>query len=109
VLVFPATAALPLSRYYAGQNPLVPLPADEDFRRYDPREYVLASADDIDARLSNSAAHSEEVWLVRTEQTAALGIDFRPDILDDYVRKRFVIRDETRFRGSRLLHLTRRR
>ncbi|MBV9957430.1 MAG: glycosyltransferase family 39 protein, partial [Acidobacteria bacterium] len=61
ILVFHAGAALPLERYYAGRNALVPLPRENTFERFDFHDYVLRDEREITAALERAPGDDETI------------------------------------------------
>ena len=100
VLVFEASAALPLSHYYAGVNALVPIPAPLELRRFNPRDNVLATSAQIDRALSTQKYPIRELWLVRTDYCKWLAIDFGCPVLSSYVNSNFRVERNVPFYGS---------
>ncbi len=103
VLVFRGSAALPLSFYYSGQNALVPVPAGEDFDSFNLHDEVLASEEQIERALrERSPSEHDEMWLVTDETCRYLDIDFRCDILEEFVAKNYETLESRSFFGSRV-------
>ena len=108
VMVFRGSAALPLSFYYKGQNALVPVPAGEDFDSFNLHDDALASEEEIERALrERSMGEHEEMWLVTDETCRYLDIDFRCDILEEFVAKNYETVESRSFFGSRVRLLRR--
>ena len=107
VVVFEASAALPLSRYYAGKNALVPIPTPLKLERYDVRDNVLVTPAQIDRALSTQHYPVRELWLVRTDYCSWLAVDFGCAVLNRYVASNFQVVRTVPFYGSTVLLLRR--
>jgi hypothetical protein len=106
ILVLTAEAAIPLKHYYRGPNPLLPLPAAEDFKVYDTRELELRSEREIDAALARAPA-SRSLWVVTHPlHPDWLGIDYGFGVLEGYLAKRYRVERNVRFYGTRVRHFT---
>ena len=108
VLVFEASAALPLSHYYAGVNALAPVPAPLELKRFNPRDNVLATPAQIDRVLSTQKYPIRELWLVRTAYCKWLSVDFGCAVLNSYVHDNFQVVRNVPFYGSTVQLLRRR-
>jgi len=106
ILVLTAEAAVPLERYYHGPDPLVPLPAAEDFKTYDARKFALRGEAEIDAALARTPGHPTSVWVVTHPLQGWLGIDYGFGVLESYLARRYRMDREAMFFGTRVRHFT---
>jgi 4-amino-4-deoxy-L-arabinose transferase-like glycosyltransferase len=107
ILVLTAEAAIPLKHYYRGPNPLLPLPAEEDFKVYDTRELELRSEWEIDAAMVRMPGDRRSVWVVTHPlHPDWLGIDYGFGVLEGYLAKRYRVERSVRFYGTRVRHFT---
>jgi len=82
--------------YYSGSNQLLPLVGDPDASTYDLHQKVLRDEEQIYFALSRIACLQDRVWLVTWNTKPYLGIDFHPEILEDFVKNKCsVISDKT--------------
>jgi hypothetical protein len=106
ILVLTAEAAIPLKHYYRGPNPLLPLPAGEDFKVYDTRELELRSEREIDAALARVPAN-RSLWVVTHPlHPDWLGIDYGFGVLEGYLARRYRVERNVLFYGTRVRHFT---
>ena len=108
ILVFHAGAALPLSHYYSGPNPLVPLPRENSFKSFDYNNYALRDEKEISEALSRVPGSKEQLWLVTDEQCKYGDIDYHCEILEDYTGKYYTVESDKRFFHSEVKLLRRR-
>ncbi|HEY6357376.1 MAG TPA: hypothetical protein VIX35_03980, partial [Vicinamibacterales bacterium] len=106
IVTFEPQAALPLALYYRGPNAIVPLPRPIDLRRYDLRESALRSTRDVSDVFERLPSARGEVWLVTTAFCRRVPINFRCELLDQYVATHYDVRSDQEFYWSRvrLLH-----
>lgn len=100
ILIFHAGAALPLERYYAGKNPLVPLPRENTFERFDFHDYVLRDEREIIAALERTPGSHEQVWLVTDGDCGFADLDYHCEILEGFVGKYYSVEEIQYFHGS---------
>jgi len=102
ILVFKAEFVLALEYHYAGRNVLIPLPKPTGRERYDPKEEVLTDEAEILVALSERLDARRQFWLVTAHTQPFRGIDFHPEILEQFVERHCrVLRDES-FVASRV-------
>jgi hypothetical protein len=106
IVIFEPQAALPLALYYHGPNEIVPLPRPIDLQRYDLRESALRSTRDVSDVFGRLHSTHGDVWLVTTAFCRRVPINFRCELLDQYVAARYEVRSDQEFYWSRvrLLH-----
>lgn len=117
ILVFSAEITLPLSYYYTGSNPIVPLPKPLHPDIYDQRELILTSETQIRAALTAFPQPPDTLWLVTgpdyiihgTEGKACtlLDIQFNCQILEGFVDRHYEVVQTQDFYGSRVRLLSR--
>ena len=100
ILVFHAGAALPLSRYYAGKNVLVPVPRENTFERFDFHDYVLRDEREIIVALDRTPGTHERVWLVTDEDCGYADLKYNCDVLETYVGKYYTVEETRNFLNS---------
>ena len=100
ILVFHAGAALPLARYYAGPNVIVPVPRENTFDRFDFNDYVLRDEREIIQALERTPGGHERVWLVRDEDCGYADLSYHCEILEEYVNKYYTVEESRNFRNS---------
>ncbi|MBC7909055.1 MAG: glycosyltransferase family 39 protein [Pyrinomonadaceae bacterium] len=108
ILVFHGGAALPLSQYYAGVNPLVPLPRENTFERFDFHDYILRDEREIDAALGRAGAGHEQLWLVTDGDCGFADIKYNCSILEEFVNRYYIVEEVKYFNGSMVRRLRRR-
>lgn len=89
VLVFRASAALPLAHYYRGPNPLVPLPRPADLRTYDLRAEIISDETDITAALARTPGDHTSLWLVTQTPCEYLGVNYNCAALESFIDKNY--------------------
>jgi hypothetical protein len=106
IVIFEPQAALPFALYYHGPNEIVPLPHPIDLQRYDLRESALRSTRDVSDVFERLPSTRGEVWLVTTSFCRRVPINFRCELLDQFVEARYEVRSDQGFYWSRvrLLH-----
>lgn len=109
ILVFHAGAALPLARYYAGTNVLVPIPRENTFDRFDFHDYVLRDEREIVQALERTPGSHESIWLVTDENCAYADLSYHCEILEDYVNKYYTVEESRNFHNSTVRLLRRKK
>lgn len=64
VLVFNAEAAIPLTYYYSGVNPVISIPKEEDFQSFNPQDWLIKNEQEI---IDKIPRQSNSFWLVKNE------------------------------------------
>ncbi len=96
ILVFHGGAELPLSRYYSGQNRLVPLPRENTFERFDFHDYILRDEREILAALERAGSDPAQLWLVTDGNCEFANISYNCATLEEFVNKYYTV-EETRY------------
>ncbi|HXN08446.1 MAG TPA: hypothetical protein VN860_02160 [Candidatus Acidoferrales bacterium] len=106
IVVFDAQSALPLAYYYRGRNPIVPLPHAMQFDRYDLHDVALHSESEVTEALGYTPRASTELWLVTSDACRRVPVNFRCELLDDFVARNYETKLDQHFYGTRvrLLH-----
>jgi hypothetical protein len=107
IVVFDAQSALPLQLYYRGPNRVVPLPRPIDFQRYDLRESALRDTRDVSDVFEHAGRGHGSYWLVTTTTCRREPINFRCELLEEYVLSHFAVRRDEGFFWSRVRLLQR--
>lgn len=108
ILVFRADAALPLRFYYGGSNMIVAVPVEQRFVRFDQRDEILRSEEEITRALDERAGGKpQEMWLVTDETCRYFEIDFHCEVLEEFVGRNYDTISERKFFGSRVRLLRR--
>jgi uncharacterized membrane protein len=108
IAVFHAGAALPLSYYYHGMNRLVALPRENRFDRYDLHDYVATDGSALRNALTVQGGAPKEAWLVTDGECGFAGIDFRCEVLEDWVNADFEVEGTVKI-GSTSIRLLRKK
>jgi hypothetical protein len=106
ILILTAEAAIPLERYYHGPSPLVPLPAAEDFKVYDARNFALRSEAEIETALARVPEPHPSIWVITHPLQGWLGIDYGFGVLEPYLARRYRMDRDVMFFGTRVRHFT---
>lgn len=109
ILVFHAGAALPLERYYAGRNALVPLPRENTFERFDFHDYVLRDEREITAALERAPGDDETIWLVTDGDCGFADLSYHCEMLEDFVNRNYTVEETKYFHGSMVRRLIRKK
>lgn len=109
ILVFHADAVWPLRQYYKGINPLVALPQENGLEKWDPRNNVILSEQQIVDRIESAAASSKRLWLVHDGWCAQGALKFNCDILEKVIADRFVVEATTSFYPPATVRVLRRK
>ncbi len=104
IIVFQAENAVPFVYYYRGPNVIVAIPHPVDFHRYDVRQFVLHDAAQIDAALSK-VPHGRRFWLIKAGGCNFATLQYGCDVLERYVRSRFVTESAKELYGSEVRSL----
>jgi hypothetical protein len=107
IVVFDAQSALPLQLYYRGPNRVTPLPRPVDFQRYDLGESALRSTRDVSDVFERAGSAGGSFWLVTTTTCRREPINFRCELLEEYVQRHFAVRRDEGFFLSRVRLLQR--
>jgi 4-amino-4-deoxy-L-arabinose transferase-like glycosyltransferase len=107
IVVFDAQSSLPLQLYYRGPNRITPLPRPVDFQRYDLRESALRSTRDVSDVFERAGSAGGSFWLVTTTTCRREPINFRCELLEEYVQRHFAVRRDEGFFLSRVRLLQR--
>ncbi len=105
VLVFRASAALPLAHYYGGPNPLVPLPRAANLATYDLNSDILGGERDIIEALARVPGEHERLWLVTETPCEYLGIDFNCAALEGFVKENYTVESSQHFLNAKVRRL----
>jgi hypothetical protein len=100
IVIFEPQAALTLAAYYHGPNQIVALPRAMNFQRYDLRLAALHSTADVARGFEGAGAANGYVWLVTTDFCRRDPINFRCELLDEYVTRHYDVRSEQAFYWS---------
>jgi hypothetical protein len=109
VLIFHADAIWPLRAYYKGPNYLVALPQENGLEKWDPRNNVITSEQQLIDRLETATGNAERLWLVHDGWCAQGALQFNCELLEKVIADRFVIEDTTSFYTPATVRLLRRR
>jgi hypothetical protein len=101
IFVFHAESQLPLSFYYTGRNPLFAVPHDLRFDRIDWRDFALTDEAQIQRAFAR-AGNAPEIWLVNDDFCSYLDVNFRCDLLEDYIAKNYNVESDKSFYQSRV-------
>ncbi len=107
IVVFNEFIALSLGYQYTGINPLVTLPQELTFEKYDMHQYALEDEGQIVNALAKFPPDRRtSIWLVKTNTCAYANIDFHCEILNNFVNKNYQIEIQQEFYGAtvELLH-----
>lgn len=96
IVVFEAENALPLKYYYHGVNPVVPIPAGVDFKRYDVTAFVIHDS----SQLGSTMPAAERIWLVEAGGCRSANLIFGCPVLERFVDARYRSLSEVSFYGS---------
>jgi hypothetical protein len=105
ILVFHAGAALPLSRYYRGENRLVALPDGNRTDRFDLHDYVLHNEGEIRAAVGEQTG--ETVWMVTDGKCSYAGVNFNCPLLEEFIKREFDVTATVEFKNSLVRKLRR--
>lgn len=108
LVVFQPYEAIAFGYHYARDEDMIVVPSREDFVAYDMREYALQDERQLDDALDNASPDSNVVWLLLAGERRFRGVDFRWEVMDQWVSSRFTVEEEIQFYGPRLLRLRRR-
>lgn len=109
VLIFHADAVLSIREFYRGKNQLVPLPQENSFDEWDPRNNVIRSEEQLSAAISNASRDAKRFWLVNDGWCAQGTLKFNCEILEDFISKNFQVIAEREFLKPTTVRLIERR
>lgn len=116
VLVFSGESVLPLSHYYRGPNPLVPIPRPMSLQVYNMDSQILQNPDEVAAALATVPGRQDEVWLVQEldYRTAGPATSCQPDntrfncqFLEAFVQEHYSVEQSQLFHRSLVRFLRR--
>ncbi len=96
IVVFEAENALPLSFYYHGPNPIVPVPRGVNFRRYRVSSFVIHNQ----AELAAVMPGERRIWLVTAGACTSSNVQFGCTALEGYVARHYLVKSDAKFFGS---------
>jgi MFS family permease len=102
ILVFIPEMAIPLSYYYKGTNIIIPIPKKPSMVNFDTRDFVLKSEQDIVRAIEREGRQPDNLWVVNWDLCQYLGVNYHCEILEDYIRKNYIMEDDKRFYSSRV-------
>lgn len=110
VAVYFVNGALALRPYYTGLNPVIQLPQDPSFVRYDTREHGFRDKQHIAEVIGKLVAAPNELWLVTLtdKDCISLGVPLNCQSLEEYLAENFQTERDNFFFGSRVRLLRRR-
>ncbi len=109
VLVFHSDAALALAYYYKGQNKLVPLPQENNFDDWNPRNHVLRDETQVLDVINKQPNSPERFWLVSDGWCSQGSLSYNCDVLEDVVTKYFEVERSKDFLEPTTVRLLRRK
>lgn len=120
ILFFRSDGVLAFAVHYSGPNQLVPLPEDTDPEKFDIREgamlrykllgkEVLRDRRQILEALLMGPDLYERFWLVEWSTKPYLGVDFHPEILEDFIKEYYSIASTKQFYGPKVMLLTKKK
>ncbi|MFM7426200.1 MAG: hypothetical protein ACKO7W_14620 [Elainella sp.] len=117
VLVFSGESLLPLSHYYRGPNPLVPIPRPMSLEVYNMDSQILRSPDEIATALTTLPGSKDQIWLVQELDYSRAGpatgcqpdnTRFNCQILETFVQEHYSVEQSQLFHRSLVRSLRRR-
>lgn len=109
ILIFHADAVLSIREFYRGKNKLVPLPQENSFDEWDPRNNVIRSEEQLTEAISKVSGDAKRFWLVNDGWCAQGTLKFNCEILEDLVSKHFRVIEEKEFLKPTTVRLIERR
>lgn len=100
ILVFRAEFILPFSFYYKGKNQVIPIPNYPNLDSYDLRSQVLHSEAELINAASPVLSHARRFRLVTRHIDPFRGVNFHPEILENFVSKYYTVVDRKGFYKS---------
>lgn len=105
VLVFDPDRILPLSYYLAPRATASGLPVDPDLEHYAPGQYAIRDTAVVASRLQTLGA-TGGIWLVEATRLEPALLP-STSVIDEYVRRHYVVGRSVTFRGVTVTHLQR--
>jgi len=102
ILIFISDEALPFSYYYSGKNIIIPIPNRTSMAHYDLNDFALKSEQDIAGAVEREGLQPNGIWMVNGTLCQYLGVNFHCEILEEYIKKNFIVEDDKRFYHSRV-------
>lgn len=109
ILIFHADAVLSIREFYRGKNKLVPLPQENSFDEWDPRNNVIRSEEQLTEAISKVSGDAKRFWLVNDGWCSQGTLKFNCEILEDLVSKHFRVIEEKEFLKPTTVRLIERR
>ncbi len=108
VLIFHSDAVLAIREYYRGKNKLVPLPQENSFVEWNPRNNVIRDEGQLKTAI-DAAGDAKRFWLVTDGWCFQGSLLFNCDILEEHIAKNFRVIDEHKFLEPTTVRLIERR
>jgi hypothetical protein len=106
IVLYRPPAKLMLSFTYQGQNRMVAIPVEEDYRQYlDVRRYVIQNEAQLDQLLLPYRQSAQPFWLLNETYCTYLDLDFNCDLINRYVRQHFTVQKLKQFEGIDIFQL----
>jgi hypothetical protein len=120
ILFFRSDGLFAFTPYYSGPNKLIPIPEDTDPAKFDIHEgaalrykllhkVVLKDRRQILDGLLSGPEKFERFWLVIWSTKPYLGVDFHPEILEDFINEYCSIVSTKEFYGSKVVLLAKKK
>ncbi len=100
IVIFNAEAKIALRNYYAGKNPLVAIPKDEDFKSYDPQNFVFRDEKDLFSSLAVIPNDFTKIWVVNNYLCKFLDVDYGCDLFEESLQKYYSVETRREFYGA---------
>lgn len=105
ILVFKAEFTLALRYHYIGHNRLIPLPRPPNEEHFDQIIQVINSESQILEALSGRIGVARRFWLVTSSTKPFRGVDFHPEILEEFIARYCTVLQDKSFLKSRVRRL----
>jgi hypothetical protein len=102
ILIFRAEFVLPFTIHYTGKNRVVPIPGYPKLERYDLHSQALRTESELIHSVSPILSHARRCWLITRHTESFRGVDFHPEVLEDFVSKYYTVVDRKNFYKSQV-------
>ena len=106
-IYFPANI-LPFSYYYHMPNRVIPIPHPPELAVYDPGDFVLNNAFEIDTIVCNNLKNGYCCWFVINSIEKYRNLSYNAHLLPEYIQQHFEIKAHQYFLTSEVYHVVRR-
>ncbi len=101
IAVFDTEDALAVRHYYRGSARIVPIPHEQDFTKFDRRDFAIRSSSELASVFPHPSLTTGQAWLVVGVTTCSMiEVGESCSLLNTYVKEHFRVLSEREFNGA---------